>query len=58
MALSDECDLEEHEALVNQLQDQKALLETHVGRIDSLLQRMKGEAVNGLSQEEDSYFPG
>lgn len=57
LALQADCDLEEHEALVNQLEAQKVLLEAHVKKVDNLLHRLKGEAVNGL-QEEETYFAG
>ena len=56
-ALATECDLEEYAALVNQLQDQKEMLEAHVDRIDNLLHRLKGD---GLEKPvpEDTYVPG
>lgn len=54
---STECDMEEHEALLNQLQDQKALLEAHVERIDNLVHRLKAD---GLAKElpPATYFAG
>eukprot|EP00980_Cylindrotheca_fusiformis_P019755 scaffold6925_cov116-Cylindrotheca_fusiformis.AAC.5 len=39
-ALADECDLDEHEALVNQLQAQKSLLLDQVAYMDDLLSRL------------------
>ena len=59
MALSEECDLDEQEALVNQLEDQKTIMEAQANRIDHLLQRLKGQSVNGLlKEEEETYFAG
>ncbi|CAB9504006.1 expressed unknown protein [Seminavis robusta] len=54
---ADECNFEEHEALLNQLEDQKALLEAHVNRIDNLVHRLKAD---GLAKEEPepTYFAG
>jgi hypothetical protein len=40
-----DCDLEEHEALVNQLQDQRDILAEHVAYIDSILSKLKGHKV-------------
>lgn len=56
-ALADECDVEEYEALVNQLEAQKELLEQHLHRMDNLLHRLKGD---GLAEEEPdtTYFAG
>ena len=47
VAMGAECDLEEHAALVNQLEDQRAILAEHVLYIDSILERLKGGVVNG-----------
>ena len=52
-----ECDLEEQEALVNQLEDQRALLATHVERIENLLHRLKGDGLE-VPGPEQTYFPG
>ena len=41
--LASECDLEEHEALVNQLTAQKALLEDQLKYLNNLLMRLNGE---------------
>jgi len=60
-ALAAECDLEEYEALVNQLQDQRDLLDQHVKHIDHLLGRLRGEeGINGLAVQEEkvTYFAG
>ena len=56
-ALASECDLEEQEALVNQLQDQRDLLATHVERIENLLHRLKGDGLETPGPEQ-TYFPG
>jgi hypothetical protein len=50
----DECDLEEHVALLAQLKDQKVLLEEHVAKVDVLIARMEGKDV----PEEEPYIPG
>jgi hypothetical protein len=54
---STECDMEEYEALLNQLQDQRALLVAQVERIDNLVHRMKAD---GLAKEQPpaTYFAG
>jgi cysteinyl-tRNA synthetase len=54
---STECDMEEYEALLNQLQDQKTLLQAHVERIDDLVHRLKAD---GLAKEQPptTYFAG
>ena len=41
-ALATECDLEEHEALVNQLTEQRKLLSDQVNYLDDLLARLQG----------------
>jgi hypothetical protein len=38
----DGCDLEEYEALTNQLQDQRAIMQTHLDKIDGILARLGG----------------
>ncbi len=38
----DGCDLEEYEALTNQLKDQRAIMQTHVDTIDGILGRLAG----------------
>ena len=48
-ALADECDLEEHEALVNQIQDQRDIMMEQINYMDDLLGRLKGHNVNGAS---------
>mmetsp|Transcript_44253 Transcript_44253/g.134759 ORF Transcript_44253/g.134759 Transcript_44253/m.134759 type:complete len:144 (-) Transcript_44253:340-771(-) len=40
--LNESCDLEEYEALINQLQDQRDIMMEHVEKLDSLLGRLKG----------------
>jgi len=52
------CDVEEYEALVNQLQDQRAQLVHHVEYIDSLLDKLKGSAGATASEDENSYIAG
>jgi hypothetical protein len=52
VALGAECDLEEHEALVNQLEDQREILAEHVLYIDSILEKLKGRVVDGAQQEQ------
>jgi hypothetical protein len=47
IAMGAECDLEEHAALVNQLEDQRAILADHVLYIDSILEKLKGGVVDG-----------
>jgi hypothetical protein len=36
------CDLDEYEALTNQLKDQRAIMQTHVDTIDGILGRLAG----------------
>ena len=45
----DGCDLEEYEALSNQLNDQRAFLQEHVDRIDLLLRKLSSEDI-GIEQ--------
>jgi len=56
----EECDLDEREALVNQLRDQRELLRSALARIDRLLDRLEGKGSRGGGEEEEeaSYFPG
>jgi hypothetical protein len=51
-SMAGDCDLEEHEALVNQLQDQRDILSEHVAYIDSILNKLKGHEVEGHSLSE------
>jgi hypothetical protein len=39
----DGCDLEEYEALTNQLKDQRAIMQTHLDKIDGILARLAGD---------------
>jgi len=39
--LHEECDIEEYEALINQLEDQKKFFINHVATVESLLARLK-----------------
>mmetsp|Transcript_30249 Transcript_30249/g.54775 ORF Transcript_30249/g.54775 Transcript_30249/m.54775 type:complete len:129 (+) Transcript_30249:163-549(+) len=39
--LNDSCDIEEYEALINQLEEQKTHFITHVAKVESLLARLK-----------------
>ena len=59
-SMIDECDLEEHEALVNQLSEQrlileeeKAKLEEHSRYLDNILDRLRGHEVEGHSLDEN-----
>lgn len=62
------CDLEENEALVNQLVEQRRMLaehaesvSKHVAKIDGLIARLQGgvvESGGGGEVEEDAYIPG
>jgi len=59
--LAEGCDVEEYEALVNQLQDQRATLVKHVEHIDALLERLQGKgaaATTSGAQETETYFAG
>jgi hypothetical protein len=49
------CDIEEFEALKNQLTDQRSILATHLEKIEKLLARLDGQEV---VLEDDSYIPG
>uniref|UniRef100_A0A7R9W5N0 Uncharacterized protein n=1 Tax=Pseudictyota dubia TaxID=2749911 RepID=A0A7R9W5N0_9STRA len=40
--LNSSCDVEEYEALINQLQEQRDIMAEHVEKLDSLLGRLKG----------------
>lgn len=53
--LAGECNLDEYEAIVNQLSDQKAILVKHVERIDNLLTRLQGETTEA---DAEPYIPG
>ena len=50
------CDVEEYEALVNQLEDQRSILLEHVDYIDNLLHKLKGDGREKKSEE--TYIPG
>jgi hypothetical protein len=39
----EECDLEQYEALTNQLKDQRAIMQTHLDKIDGILAQLAGE---------------
>uniref|UniRef100_A0A7S1Z6Z4 Uncharacterized protein n=1 Tax=Trieres chinensis TaxID=1514140 RepID=A0A7S1Z6Z4_TRICV len=39
--LTESCELEEYEALINQLQDQRDLISEHVSKIDGLLAKLR-----------------
>ena len=47
----DECDLDEHEALVNQLQHQRNLLQKQLDEVDTLLSKLTSEPpkINGAN---------
>jgi hypothetical protein len=54
IAMGAECDLEEHAALVNQLEDQRAILAEHVVYIDSILEKLNGGG--GVVNGEEAAF--
>lgn len=56
-SLASECDLDEHEALVNQLEAQKDLLTKHLDHMDNLLHRLKGDGME-KAEAETTYFAG
>lgn len=55
--IAEGCDVEEYEALVNQLQDQRATLQKHVDYIDGLLEKLQGGGA-GSKKEAETYFAG
>eukprot|EP00568_Trieres_chinensis_P002532 CAMPEP_0183300048 /NCGR_PEP_ID=MMETSP0160_2-20130417/6598_1 /TAXON_ID=2839 ORGANISM="Odontella Sinensis, Strain Grunow 1884" /NCGR_SAMPLE_ID=MMETSP0160_2 /ASSEMBLY_ACC=CAM_ASM_000250 /LENGTH=130 /DNA_ID=CAMNT_0025462401 /DNA_START=210 /DNA_END=602 /DNA_ORIENTATION=+ len=50
--LNESCDIEEYEALINQLQDQRDLMSEHIVKIDSLLARLKGHDTQSAGKGE------
>ena len=53
--LNEACDIEEYEALINQLQDQRDLMTEHVAKVTSLLARLQGhefEVTEGTKDAE------
>ena len=50
------CDVEEYEALVNQLVDQREQLVKHVDYIDKLLAKLQG--TEGAVTDDSAYFAG
>jgi hypothetical protein len=50
---SSECDVEEYQALVNQLRDQRAILASHVAYVDSLLVKLQA-AVTTTTGSDDT----
>jgi len=42
LCLEEQCDIEEYEALINQLEEQRAHFERHVERVDGLLNDLRG----------------
>jgi hypothetical protein len=52
------CDVEEIEALVNQLQEQRDLLNQHVKYIDSLLHKLQSGGINNAGEPADAYIAG
>ena len=56
-SLAEECDLEEHQALVNQLEIQKDLLQQHLDHMDNLLHRLKNDGL-AKQEPETTYFAG
>jgi hypothetical protein len=59
-----ECDVEEYQALVNQLRDQRAILASHVDYVDSLLLKLQaattgnGNAMPESTVAQETYFAG
>jgi len=47
-----DCDLEEHEALVNQLREQRNILAAQVKEINELISELKGHTVEGHTLSE------
>lgn len=58
--INEGCDVDEYQALVNQLLDQRQQLSKHVDYIDELLAKLecKGLADAAAKEEENSYFAG
>jgi hypothetical protein len=52
------CDVEEYEALVNQLRDQRTILADHLAYIDSLLHKLQATTDSTALTEEETYFAG
>ena len=59
-SMVEECDLDEHEALVNQLsqqrdilQEEKDKLDQHAQYLDEILSKLRGHEVNGHSLDEN-----
>ena len=50
--LHEQCDLEEYEALVNQLQEQRDYMINHVVKVEHLLKRLKDSNVPDYNPEE------
>lgn len=48
---SGECDLDEHEALVNQLLDQRAILADHIQHMDAILAKLQGNRIDTVQSE-------
>lgn len=62
-SMVEECDLDEHEALVNQLSEQRDILleqrdivNDHVQYLDNVLARLMGHEVAGHSLDEDEIM--
>mmetsp|Transcript_13645 Transcript_13645/g.29653 ORF Transcript_13645/g.29653 Transcript_13645/m.29653 type:complete len:135 (+) Transcript_13645:165-569(+) len=55
--LHEQCDLEEYEALVNQLQEQRDYMINHIVKVEHLLKRLKDSNVPDYNPEEvESLF--
>lgn len=53
-----ECDVEEYQALVNQLRDQRKILADHVAYVDSLLDKLQANGSGSTAEQEETYFAG
>jgi len=58
--INEGCDVDEYEALVNQLLDQRQQLSKHVDYIDGLLAKLQGNAPEetAVNEDENAYFAG
>jgi hypothetical protein len=62
--IAEGCDIEQHEALLNQILDQRALLVEHavrtqenIDKMDLLIRRLEGNGVV-VPAADETYFPG
>ena len=54
------CDVEEYQALVNQLRDQRAILADHLNYVDGLLHKLQAvdRSTTGAESADETYFAG